>query len=1665
MTNNEGIIFINCPNCGESLEINSQQAEEMCPICKSPLDIQTLVVAEPQPTRKDKIKELLGRNLNSYHTKAKQLLTDIEKKNKEQNHKISVLTNKLDNDYLTKTEEGSVISLDYSKEGMVYLDELQGNTMVNYCTDGSKELTLNGDIDIEGTFVTTTEGVDNGLVDVICEGHTAVNISKTKSETAITYKFADIVGNEGVLENSTAGHIEIEKVTGNTLVNILDTSENVSSENNEHLVSTNWGIYNISSASVNNHVITITSDGSNYILFRRLLGTMPILKTSTTYTLVLDVLSTDYTGEVSIGHSDKFNNIPASNIFATTGIKKILLTTTNDFSGASFDLYIYFKRLLTGTMKFKIYILEGDYTDKPIPSEMFAGLQSSFEENLVTQEMIAEGLESEENLGKYRVPVRVVGKNLIKPNFIQRTGMGSSGNGLTYPNMIMYSTARCATDTPINVKPNTTYAFNQTNLYDYAVIELDNDMTQILDSGWSVTSTKPTHTTSNRCKYIVIIIKWASQPSLNITIDDIVNVQLEENTIVTDYEEYFERTANVYLNSPLLENDEIVMHNGELCHYHKYEEKVFDGSVDESWTLHANYNVITSQNNIYRFQIPINNIAQKASIIDMYCDKLQVILNINSAWWDVSEHIEHDDYNINVTISSSKLSTIDATGYKAYLQSNPIKVVYPLAEPHYEPIQTDKLLLECTNNSTLYVDTIIPTQLISFKSFEEEIEMLEPNVQYRVSFKCDKQNIPLNIILGGTLTSHTSLSYNTLLITTPAALADNKLVIDGQGCNISECVITKGDIEYPYFEGMKSVGQDDINGHKVEILSNSANILDKNLFERVVYSNGLIDYSFIQEIKGSNIEKDITYYFRRNKGDKVQCIFYYLDENKKPIQTNYFYNCNINYKIENRPSNSKYYQITIRPFGNQLDYNDALDNYFNNDYDIRINMDTWREYTPYKIVNKKEISLNEPLRSLPNGIKDRFIKIGGKWYIERNCREITLNGSENWTFVSEIDGGWFTCNYPTKFKPFESSQYKYVVGICDIYNFSTLLTAEVTSHKDGIIWYNTKADGIRIRKVSFNGDINSLKTSLADRNVHLIAQLVSPVYELITDSTLTTYLDFTHISNDSLIPCNMTIKNSGYNTIIKPSTQYTIALDTNKSGAIGCNLGGTKGVTTNNVLTLTTPAILADDSLRIYGKGIKGIKGSKIRLLEGDRTNWIPSFFEGMKSSFEDKVDTTDNTYKMEILSNNKNLFDRDKAYYRAGWGEQNYQKYKNGFSFYSKNGWNSIGYAFESLKNKTVTVCATVTCVNKDTSKQQEQPFSIIPVKYGYPTSVGFRDGETKKVKFNITLKDNGRVYFIGASNNEGSHRGGIQWLLEDISVVEGIENDYVPREYNKIQFSSIEPLRGVDNVKDRFIFKDGKLMIERNCDEVILNGSENWRVSPVFTQLVNNRTIYYDFPTADKFNNNKLNGLCNKFKVVDGNNFVDDTESIVLSTTWWDITKRCSLRVQRSKLSSTNLNSFKEWLSENPIKVVYELAEPIYEEIPYELQKIILEGYENGTLFFDTNIPPTATVTYAGEAPIVSAVKSTRTNVLSNTDDINDNIVPYLMDMDYRVVCLQLADNTESISVARLLGSTYEMLQRDIQSRRYPVDEYKHRLDAYLEVRKITEEEYIKLGEMLNE
>ena len=1180
-------------------------------------------------TQKDKVKELVGRGLNSYHTKSLQQIDRIEKKNKEQNHKISILTNELDNEYLTKTEEGSVVSLEHSKEGMVYIDSLEGNTLVNYCTDGSKEMTLNGDIDVEGTFVTTTEGVDNGLVDVMCEGNTLINIFSTNNYSHTTH--AEIRNN--ITHNITKNSIEV----------------------------------------------TFNKDciGSEYMI-----------------------------------------------------------------------------------------LLIGDVNTKHI--------------------------------------------SMLKPNQ----------------------------------------------------------------------------------KYT-------------------------------------------------------------LC---------FDVEQNYDWTLDINCKKGNSADPLF--------IANRVKI-----------------------------KNGRNKITMTTLATL--------------------------PTLTDQ---------RMYLD-----------------------------------------------------------------IADKIQRLAGRYLKISNLVLVENEEDdiVPYFEGMKSVGQDDENGHKIEILSKNKNLFNPEEVYESGYSYGV---PFVDSVKCQEEDGVFTIVTPENSWNRGIGFHIKTEKNKDyTLSVGEYFNDGVNmelrcvgvYKSEYPLKNNNNIQSYVdRIVAKELDSNNNSLTYNSKDYDyilfyiggkwaqnangvktfrmskIEVNQSSTKptNYTKQNL-NKKEILLNEPLRGLPNGIKDRFVKIGGKWFIERNTKKVIIDNNtllqnsglegqeicKKFMVGAEVFSDRYVCN---EFDSFV---------VCD--TLPTLIQSERTKDVEFV-----SPDGwninifFSIKRSKLQGDtIEDIKTYLQQNPMELIYRLTTPIYEpLEIESTLSCYTDVTHISNNSIIPCNMKMKNSGYNAIIKPSTLYTVALDTNKSGTVGMNLGGAKVTTKNNVATITTPATLADDSLRLYGKSIKG---SKVRILEGDKTNWIPSFFEGMQSSFEDKVQE-DGSYKMEISSNNKNLFN-----------ENILEKVNsNYYEIINKDNRRCLKIERPSLMYRT----RILNQLKKNTSYKisfdmlydrikgngMAQGASIhIVYTDGTSNSCYARNSYNEWLNASIITPSNKTIHYIQFSYGTNTPT----YIDLDTFIIQENNNlvDYVYHKSNKIQFSSIEPLRSVNLVnryiKDRFVFKDDKLVIERNCKKIVLDGtqsfSKNADQSKDGTSLFGTGDLTPERPS--------YHVECDSFGSSGSNLMTNTTFANVEGIGCWSAKKNFNIRIKTCRLKEDSNNGMMEYVRENPITIIYPTSEPTYEEIPFELQKIILEGYENGTLFFDTNIPPTSTVTYAGETPIVKSVRLNKTEVLNNTNDINDNIVPYLMDMDYRVVCLQLQSENinDGVSMARLFGGTYEMLQRDILSKRYSVEEYKYRLDAYLSANKITNEEYEKLGDMLNE
>ena len=418
---------------------------------------------------KDEQKKFLGETLNQYDKALDEAINQLDKKNREQNHKISSLVNSFDNEYLEKDVEGNMTTLENSKDGMVIINEIQGSTEVNYCKDGEKELILNGDIDTQGeSFVTITEGVDGGLVDVSLEGNTEINLSKTKDPVLVTREFDDINCNVGKLQytiddvttiNDEPGKVDIDRIVGDTMVNhavngseelILNAHINESGDNSIILngVTSDGGkvdvalegntLVNVSKTKDSTAITkayTVENSGNHIALQGDIDGSCrPVVTGNTlvnlldTYcysknkydyssTLKKDVIknSTTYSAIIQnpsnedlelYWNEDYFNptsiTVPANSTKVVKATALETLTKRNDF---------LFKNNKTHTqlIKYKVILLEGDYSDKPIP-DYFEGIQSTFEDNLVTQEIVDSGEEEADNLGKYKVNYYISGK-------------------------------------------------------------------------------------------------------------------------------------------------------------------------------------------------------------------------------------------------------------------------------------------------------------------------------------------------------------------------------------------------------------------------------------------------------------------------------------------------------------------------------------------------------------------------------------------------------------------------------------------------------------------------------------------------------------------------------------------------------------------------------------------------------------------------------------------------------------------------------------------------------------------------------------------------------------------------------------------------------------------------------------------------------------------------------------------------------------------------------------------------------------------------------------------------------------------------------------------------------------------------------------------------------
>lgn len=186
------------------------------------------------------------------------------------------------------------------------------------------------------------------------------------------------------------------------------------------------------------------------------------------------------------------------------------------------------------------------------------------------------------------------------------------------------------------------------------------------------------------------------------------NISIEEGTQATPYESYKESKQELYLDEPLYKDNELCVHNGQLGYWKNRERIVLDGSDDETIT-----DIGAVKNETTEFRC--GRLANPHNTINMICDKFKYS---DGLWGETTEGFfgfENSKYAIDFRISNFRLSTIDAKGFREWLQANPTTVIYELTEPIFVPIleNTPQWILNCFNECTLSIDSNITATSMS----------------------------------------------------------------------------------------------------------------------------------------------------------------------------------------------------------------------------------------------------------------------------------------------------------------------------------------------------------------------------------------------------------------------------------------------------------------------------------------------------------------------------------------------------------------------------------------------------------------------------------------------------------------------------------------------------------------------------------------------------------------------------------------------------------------------------------------------------------------------------------------------------------------------------------------------------------------------------------------
>lgn len=344
-----------------------------------------------------------------------------------------------------------------------------------------------------------------------------------------------------------------------------------------------------------------------------------------------------------------------------------------------------------------------------------------------------------------------------------------------------------------------------------------------------------------------------------------------------------------------------------------------------------------------------------------------------------------------------------------------------------------------------------------------------------------------------------------------------------------------------------------------------------------------------------------------------------------------------------------------------------------------------------------------------------------------------------------------------------------------------------------------------------------------------------------------------------------------------------------------------------------------------------------ITILEGDYTNTNIGYFNGIQS-----VGQGD---KIEILSTEINTPNLIKSDY-----------------IYTKGKYNSISGEYLDTDDKHYA-CEEFIAIKENT---EYVFYGLNGNRQYYDSNKNFIQGISSPERYFQLTKNSSWRYWVEKTPSNAHF---IKVTLHRDNLINGKAILFEGNKFNKKTIPYT--LRSLPNgTKDEIVYKNNKYYLIKRCEEHTYTDIGNLNLSHVY----DNTLLFMGtlIPQAVVASLDTAYVLCDNLNGKSRNDFNSNDTEGCSTTGGGDI----AFRILKSKLSTQDGNGFSEWIKNNPITIIYQLAKP--QEI--ELTTLNLEQYDNQTKFIcnsDTVIPNISFESTQNLGSHIEAIRSSIANI----------------------------------------------------------------------------------------